>query len=176
MTMCREEFAKKIDRVVFPGIQGGPLVNVIAAKAVAFREAQSESFRHYQEQIVRNAKALAAALMEHGFTIVSGGTDNHLMLLDLRNRNITGKAADEALDRAGITLNKNGVPYDDQPPTVTSGIRIGTPSVTTRGMKEPEMNRIAELIDRVLSDSSSEAVIGAVRNECRELCRDFPIY
>jgi len=176
MVMCREEFAKKVDKVVFPGIQGGPLMNVIAAKAVAFKEAQTEAFRNYQRQIVANAKALAQALIERGCRIVSGGTDNHLMLVDLRNRGITGKAADEALDRAGITLNKNGVPYDDQPATVTSGIRIGTPSVTTRGMKEPEMETIAGLIDRVLSNLDDHAVIEAVREDSRDLCRRFPIY
>jgi len=165
-----------IDSVVMPGIQGGPLMHVIAAKAVAFGEALTEEFRQYARAVIRNAQALAQALMERGYDIVSGGTDNHLMLVDLRRRGITGRDAERALDAAGITCNKNAVPNDPQPPLITSGIRLGTPAVTTRGMGVEEMQLIAELIDRVLSNIGNEEVYAAVRREVAELCRRFPIY
>lgn len=176
VVMCKSEYAKAIDKAVFPGIQGGPLVHVIAAKAVAFKEALTEEFREYQAQVVKNAKALAEALKGRGFKLVSDGTDNHLMLVDLTNFNITGKEAEEALDRAGITVNKNTIPFDTKPPTVTSGIRIGTPSVTTRGMKEQEMEEIAEIIHRVLTNISKDKVIRDMQRKVKDLCRRFPIY
>jgi glycine hydroxymethyltransferase len=165
-----------IDSVVMPGLQGGPLEHVIAAKAVAFGEALTEDFRRYARQVIRNAQTLAQALLERGYDIVSGGTDNHLMLVDLRARGITGKQAEQALDAAGITCNKNAVPDDPQPPMVTSGIRLGTAAVTTRGMGEEEMRYIAELIDRVLTNLGNESVYTAVRAEVAELCRRFPLY
>jgi glycine hydroxymethyltransferase len=176
LTLCRAEHAKAIDKAVFPGAQGGPLEHVIAAKAVCFKEALDPSFKRYSAQVVANAKALAAALADRGFQIVSGGTDNHLMLVDLRNRGLTGKAAQAALDNAGITVNKNTVPKETQSPFVTSGIRIGTPAVTTRGMREGEMRRIAELIDRVLRAPEDEALLRSVRGEVRELANAFPLY
>ena len=178
LILCREEHAKAIDKSVFPGLQGGPLEHVIAAKAVAFTEALRPQFREYCAQVVANARTLAAALMERGLTIVSGGTDNHLMLVDLRSRGdtLTGKVAERALDRAGITVNKNTVPNETQSPFVTSGIRIGTPAVTTRGMREGEMRRIAELIDTVLGAPADDAVLGRVRSEVRELAAAFPLY
>ncbi len=165
-----------IDSVVMPGLQGGPLEHVIAAKAVAFGEALTEDFRRYARQVIRNAQTLAQALLERGYDIVSGGTDNHLMLIDLRARGLTGKQAEQALDAAGITCNKNAVPDDPQPPMVTSGIRLGTAAVTTRGMGEEEMRYIAELIDRVLTNLGNESVYAAVRAEVAELCRRFPLY
>jgi glycine hydroxymethyltransferase len=176
MILCKAEHAKAVDKAMFPGTQGGPLEHVIAAKAVAFREALRPDFRTYQQQVVQNARALAAALASRGFQIVSGGTDNHLMLVDLRSRGLTGKAAEKALDLAGITVNKNTVPKETQSPFVTSGIRLGTPAVTTRGMKEPEMQRIAELMVRVLSEIESEAVQGEVKGLVRELTDRFPLY
>jgi glycine hydroxymethyltransferase len=176
MVMCRAAYAKDLDRTVLPGIQGGPLMHVIAAKAVAFREAQTPEWRAYQAQIVKNAQALAAALAARGFRLVSGGTDTHLILLDLTPRNVTGKDAQETLDRAFITVNKNGIPFDTKGPMVTSGIRLGTPAVTTRGMKEPEMVRIAELIDRVLSRPGDGAAEAAVRKQVQELTAQFPLY
>ena len=176
LILCRAAHAKAIDKAVFPGAQGGPLEHVIAAKAVCFREALDPAFKRYSAQVVANAKALAAALVERGFNIVSGGTDNHLMLVDLRNRGLTGKVAQLALDSAGITVNKNTVPKETQSPFVTSGVRIGTPAVTTRGMKETEMRRIAELIDRVLRAPDDEGVLRAVRAEVRELAVGFPLY
>jgi glycine hydroxymethyltransferase len=176
LILCRQEHAALINKQIFPGVQGGPLMHVIAAKAVALREAMQPAFKVYARQVVANARALAGALMERGFTIVSGGTDNHLMLVDLRNRGITGKAAEAALGAAYITVNKNTVPGETQSPFVTSGIRIGTPAVTTRGMKEAEMRRIAELIDRVLSRPGDEAVAREVRAEVRELAAGFPLY
>src|SRR5499433_1695623 len=175
MVMCRERYAKDLDRTVLPGIQGGPLMHVIAAKAVAFREAQTTEWRAYQGQIVKNAKALAAALSARGFRLVSGGTDTHLILVDLTSRNVTGKDAQETLDRAWITVNKNGIPFDTKGPMVTSGIRLGTPAVTTRGMKEPEMARIAMLIDRVLTNLGNTSVEAAVRAEVQELTSGFPL-
>ncbi len=174
--MCRSEYSKAIDKTVFPGIQGGPLVHVIAAKAVAFKEALTEEFKNYQEQVVRNAKVLANSLIKKGFKLVSGGTDNHLILVDLTNFNLTGKEAEEALDRAGITVNKNTIPFDTKPPTVTSGIRIGTPCVTTRGMGEEEMEEIAEIIERVIKNVSNESVIKDMRKKVQALCKRFPIY
>jgi glycine hydroxymethyltransferase len=176
LVMCKTPHAKELDRTVLPGIQGGPLMHVIAAKAVAFREAQTAEWRVYQGQIVRNARALADALMAKGHRLVSGGTDTHLMLVDLSPRGITGKDAQEALDRAWITVNKNGIPFDTKGPMVTSGIRLGTPAVTTRGMKEPEMARIAILIDRVLTNLGNTSVEAAVRAEVQELTAGFPLY
>ncbi len=176
MIMCREEFGKKIDKMIFPGIQGGPLVHVIAAKAIALKEALSDEFKSYQRQIVTNAKALSEALINRGFEIISGGTDNHLMLLDLTSKQITGKDAETALDKAGITVNKNAIPYDTQPPAITSGIRLGTPCVTTRGMKEREMVEIAELIDSVINNSMDEEKISSIHSKVLELCNAFPIY
>lgn len=174
--MCREELAQAIDRAVFPGIQGGPMMHTIAAKAVAFREAMTPEFKRYQEQIVRNAAALAGRLIENGFDLVSGGTDNHLMLVKLLKENITGKEADEALESAGIALNKNMIPFDPRTPFVTSGIRIGTPAVTTRGMKENEMREIADLITEVIRDIRNPATIESVRSRVRALCERFPLY
>ncbi|MGQ9559557.1 MAG: serine hydroxymethyltransferase [Candidatus Oleimicrobiaceae bacterium] len=165
-----------IDANVFPGFQGGPLMHVIAAKAVAFKEALEPDFKTYSAQVIANAKALAGALMERGYNIVSGGTDTHLMLVDLRCKGLTGRDAEKALEQAGITVNKNMVPFDEQSPFVTSGIRLGSPALTTRGMKEPEMVYIAELIDRVLSHMGDERVYNLVRGAVRELCARFPLY
>ena len=176
MVMCRGQYAKDVDRTVLPGIQGGPLMHVIAAKAVAFREAQTQEWRAYQAQIVKNARAFAEAMLARGFRLVSGGTDTHLLLVDLTSRNVTGKDAQEMLDRAWITVNKNGIPFDTKGPMITSGIRIGTPAVTTRGMKEPEMARIAELIDRVLSRPGDGGVEATVRSQVQELTSQFPLY
>jgi len=178
LILCKAAHAKAIDKAMFPGTQGGPLEHVIAAKAVAFKEALDPAFTTYCEQVVRNAKAMATALQSHGVHVVSGGTDNHLMLCDLRPRGaaLTGKVAEQALDRAGITVNKNTVPKETQSPFVTSGIRIGTPAVTTRGMGEPEMVRIAELIDRVLAAPTDEGVLAAVKADVHALTRDFPLY
>jgi glycine hydroxymethyltransferase len=176
MVMCKEEFAKDLDRAVFPGIQGGPLMHIIAAKAVAFREALSEDFRGYQQQIVANAKALAARLAGLGFRIVSGGTDNHLFLLDVTKAGLTGKVAEKALDAAHITVNKNTIPYDPNPPLVASGIRIGTPALTTRGMKEPEMELVGDFIAEVLRAPEDAEVLEGVRRKIRDLCERFPLY
>ena len=176
MVMCRAAHAKDLDRVVLPGIQGGPLMHVIAAKAVAFREAQTPAWRAYQGQIVKNAAALAEAMTARGFRLVSGGTDTHLLLVDLTGKGVTGKDAQEALDRAWITVNKNGIPFDTKGPMVTSGIRIGTPAVTTRGMKEPEMAAIAGFIDRVLTRIGDAATEAAVRAEVQALTSRFPLY
>ena len=176
LVMCKAEYAKAIDKMIFPGIQGGPLVHVIAAKAVAFEEALSEDFRTYQINILKNARTLAAALSERGFNLVSGGTDNHLMLIDLNNKGITGKEAEETLDKAGISLNKNTIPYDPRPATVTSGIRIGTPCVTTRGMGEAEMRLIAEYIDLAIRAGGDETRLAGIRGGVRELARRFPLY
>jgi len=174
--MCRKEFAQAIDKAVFPGMQGGPMMHTIAAKAVCFKEAATEEFKEYQHQIVRNAQALAAELLSCGFRLVSGGTDNHLILVDLTPCGITGREAASALDEAGITLNKNEIPFDTRGPQVTSGIRIGTPGVTSRGMKEGEMRKIARLISRVLSNLGNQVVYAEVRDEVGELCRRFPLY
>lgn len=176
MIMCREERAKEIDKSVFPGMQGGPLMHVIAAKATAFLEAQTPEFKAYQTQIRKNASALAQAMSEQGYRLVAGGTDNHLMLVDLRPKKITGKTAQAVLDEAGITTNKNLVPYDTAKPFVTSGIRLGTPAVTTRGMAESEMSQIAQLIDRALVAKDSEVEITAVRRDVKALCDQFPLW
>jgi glycine hydroxymethyltransferase len=176
MVMCKEEFAKDLDRAVFPGIQGGPLMHIIAAKAVAFREALTADFRAYQRQIVVNAKALAARLTAHGFRVVSGGTDNHVFLLDVAKAGLTGKVGEKALDAAHITVNKNTIPYDPNPPLVASGIRLGTPAITTRGMKEPEMDLVGDFIAEVLRAPEDTEVQAAVRGKVRALCERFPLY
>ena len=176
LIMCRKEFAKKIDSQVFPGLQGGPLMHVIAAKAVCFKEALQPEFKKYQLQILKNSKALSSGMAKSGYRIVAGGTDTHLFLVDVTSKNITGKAAAVALDRTGITVNKNLIPYDKESPFVASGIRIGTPAVTTRGMKEPEMERIAQLIDKVLTDPNNEKNIQGVREEVSVLVKSFPLY
>lgn len=176
MVLCRAAHAKTIDSKVFPGMQGGPLMHVIAAKAVALKEALSPEFKSYQQQIVTNARVLAQALMSQGFRLTSGGTDNHLMLVDLRKSELTGKVAQETLDRARITVNKNAVPFDTRSPFVTSGIRIGTPAVTTRGMKEKEMEQIGDFIGRALNHVTDEQVLQTIAGEVGELCRKFPVY
>ncbi len=175
MILCQRGLAKSIDSSVFPGNQGGPLMHVIAAKAVALKEALSPEFKTYQQQIVANAKALADALLQRGFRLVSGGTDNHLMLLDLRETELTGKVAQETLDKARITVNKNAIPFDTRSPFVTSGVRIGTPAVTSRGMKEPEMAIIADLIFRALQKVGDEKALSAIGAEVRDLCSRFPL-
>ena len=176
LILCKEEHAKAIDKAVFPGSQGGPHEHIIAAKAVCFKEALSPGFKKYSNQVVANARTLAAALMSRGLQIVSGGTDNHLMLVDLRNRGLTGKLAQTALDAASITVNKNTVPKETQSPFVTSGIRVGTPAVTTRGMGATEMDRIATLIDRVLQSPEDAQVAANVQKEVRALANEFPLY
>ncbi len=176
MIMCREEFSKVIDKEIFPGIQGGPLMHLIAAKAVAFKEALEPSFNEYQRQVIANAKVLAQELMNKGYDLISGGTDNHLMLVDLTKKEITGKEAEEALVKAGITVNKNTIPFDTRSPFVTSGIRIGVPAVTTKGMKEAEMRIIAGLIDRALKKKTDEPALVSIKNEVKELCGKFPFY
>jgi glycine hydroxymethyltransferase len=176
LVLSRAEYAKDLDRTVFPGIQGGPLMHVIAAKAVCLKEAAEPAFAAYQKQIAANAKRLAEVLVDAGFRLVSGGTDNHMMLVDVFSRGITGKAAEAALGRAGITVNKNAIPFDQNPPMTASGIRIGTPAVTTRGMREPEMDLIGDLIARALKTPDDDAALGAVRAEVEALCRKFPLY
>ncbi|MBO8141810.1 MAG: serine hydroxymethyltransferase [Firmicutes bacterium] len=177
LIFCKAELAKTIDRAVFPGVQGGPLMHVIAAKAVALKEALTPEFRAYQAQVVKNAKALAQALAERGYRLISGGTDNHLMLVDVKkSRGLTGKDAETALDAVGITVNKNTVPFDTEKPAVASGLRLGTPAVTTRGMKEQEMEEIASIIDRVLSSPGDEAVMAESRERVRKLCSAYPLY
>lgn len=176
LILCKESFAKQIDKAVFPGIQGGPLMHVIAAKAVAFHEALQPAFKDYQEQLLANAKVMAQGLIDAGFRIVSGGTNNHLVLVDLRSRGITGKVAEAALESAGITLNKNAIPYDPESPFVTSGIRIGTSSVTTRGMKEKEMSQIATMIADVLTHIDDDTVLMRVKQEIQALTSRFPLY
>ena len=173
LILCQQDLSKKVDKSIFPGIQGGPLMHVIAAKAVCFKQAMSEAFNQYQRQIKHNAIALAQKLIEMNYELVSGGTDNHLMLVDLRNKNLTGKQAEKALEEAGITVNKNAVPFDTQPPMVTSGIRIGTPAMTTRGMKENEMRVIAELIDQVLTHIDDAKVKQKTLKAVGDLCRTF---
>lgn len=173
LILCQEEYGRAIDKTIFPGIQGGPLMHVIAAKAVCFKQAMTPEFINYQKQIIINAKALANRLMELDFNLVSGGTDNHLMLVDLRNKGITGKQAEKALEEAGITVNKNTVPFDPQKPMVTSGIRIGTPAVTTRGMKEEDMEVIAEMINRVLNDTENQKIKDEVKKEVESFCQRF---
>jgi glycine hydroxymethyltransferase len=176
MVMCRGEHAKAIDSKVFPGMQGGPLMHVIAAKAVALREALSPEFKEYQRQIVKNAQALARTLTARGFRLVSGGTDNHLMLVDFRRSELTGKVAQETLDKARITVNRNAVPFDTRSPFVTSGIRIGTPAVTSRGIKEPEAELIGDFIARALHAVADDSALKAVAADVGELCRKFPVY
>jgi glycine hydroxymethyltransferase len=176
MVMCRDQYAKDLDRTVFPGVQGGPLMHIIAAKAVCFREAASAAFAAYQRQIVANAQRLAANLAATGFRLVSGGTDNHLMLVDVFSKGVTGKVAEAALDKAGITVNKNAIPFDQNPPMVASGIRIGTPALTTRGMREAEMDTIADFVTRVLAAPEDERVLQTVRAEVKQLCTKFPLY
>jgi len=176
LILCKAEHAKIVDKAVFPGLQGGPLEHVIAAKAVAFGEALEPAFTEYSRQVIANAQTLAAALGERGYHIVSGGTDNHLMLVDLRNKNLTGKVAEQALDKAGITANKNTVPRETQSPFVTSGIRLGTPALTTRGMGVKEMVRVADLIDEVLKAPDDVATLERVHAKVRALAAEFPLY
>ncbi|MCT4784999.1 serine hydroxymethyltransferase [Exiguobacterium aestuarii] len=176
MILCKEEFAKAIDKSIFPGIQGGPLMHVIAAKAVAFGEALQPEFKEYQRQVIANAQALAAGLEEEGLRIVSGGTDNHLLLVDLQGIDITGKAAEHALDAAGITVNKNTIPFDPASPFVTSGIRLGTAAMTTRGFKEDDMQEVARLIGRVLKHHEDESVLAEALQDVRTLTAKFPLY
>ena len=171
-----EEIAKKIDKAIFPGIQGGPLMHIIAAKAVAFKEALSPEFKEYQKQVVKNAKAMADALVKGGLRIVSGGTDNHLMLVDLRPKGVTGKMAEEGLEKAGITCNKNSIPNDPEKPFITSGVRLGTPAITARGMKEDEAVQIAEMIIKVLENVNDDKKIAEVKNEVLKLAEKFPLY
>jgi len=176
LILCRERYAKDLDRAVFPGVQGGPLMHIVAAKAVCFKEAMEPAFAEYQRQIVANAKRLAASITSHGFRLVSGGTDNHLMLVDVFSKGLTGKVAEAALGRAGITVNKNAIPFDRNPPMVASGIRVGTPAVTTRGMGEREMEQIGDLIARVLHAPDDGPTLNAVKSEVERLCRRFPLY
>jgi glycine hydroxymethyltransferase len=176
MILCREEFAKTVNSNIFPGIQGGPLMHVIAAKAVSFKEALTPEFKSYQGQIVKNAKALAAGLIKRGFKLVSGGTDNHLMLVDLSATELTGKVAEEALDKAGITVNKNGIPFDTRSPFITSGIRIGTPAATTHGLKEAEMEEVAGFIADVLNNTENEAKLAEIKGKVNALMGLFPLY
>jgi glycine hydroxymethyltransferase len=176
MILCKEKFAKAVDKAIFPGIQGGPLVHVIAAKAVSFKEALLPEFRDYQRQVVKNAKALAQRLTQDGLRIVSGSTENHLMLVDLTPKNLTGMEAEIALDAAGITVNKNSIPYDEKPPVTTSGIRLGTPIVTTRGMREPEMKIIGDLICEVLVNGKSPEKLAAIKERTKKFCSTFPLF
>ena len=176
MILCQEKWAKETDKLLFPGVQGGPLMHVIAAKAVAFKEALSPEFKVYQAQIVKNATALAAALTGEGWRLVSGGTDNHLMLIDVFAKGITGKVAEKALDRAGITVNKNTIPFDTNSPMVASGIRVGTPALTTRGMKEADMAKVGLLISRALSAVEDDTALGEVKRDVKRLCDQFPLY
>jgi glycine hydroxymethyltransferase len=176
LVLCRSEYAKDLDRSLFPGVQGGPLMHIIAAKAVCLKEAMEPGFVEYQRQIVANAQRMAAGLSSAGFRLVSGGTDNHLMLVDVFSRGLTGKVAEAALGKASITVNKNAIPFDKNPPMVASGIRIGTPAITSRGMRELEMDAIAGLIARVLASPDDDKAIAAVRTEVEALCRKFPLY
>jgi len=174
LILAKQKWGKSLNSNIFPGIQGGPLVHVISAKAVAFKEVMTDSFKEYQQQVVDNATALGQNLVDKGFRLVSGGTDNHLILLDLTSKNITGKEGEELLEKAGLTTNKNAIPFDKQPRFVTSGIRIGTPAVTTRGLKTKEMGLIAEWIERVLTERSDDTM-RAVRQEVRSLCKTYPL-
>jgi glycine hydroxymethyltransferase len=176
LVLCKQQFAKDLDRITFPGTQGGPLMHIIAAKAVCLKEAADSGFREYAKQVVANAQKLAAEIAKAGFRIVSGGTDNHLFLIDLYSRGLTGKDAQPALDRAGITVNKNSIPFDPTPPMTAGGIRLGTPAITTRGMREPEMERIAGWIAEVLSHLGSAQVEQRVRNEVADFAVQFPLY
>ena len=174
--MCKKEYARDLDREVMPGIQGGPLMHIIAAKAVAFKEALQPEFKEYQKRIVENAKTMAQDLLNEGFHVVSGGTDTHLMLLSFIEQGITGKVVEEALERAGITVNKNTVPFDPQKPLITSGIRIGTPAVTTRGMDIEEMHVIAKFISKIIKNLDNDDIIRQVRDDVGQLCEKFPLY
>ena len=174
--LCQQEFASRIDQNIFPGIQGGPLMHVIAAKGVCFKEAMTKEFKAYQRQVVKNARVLAKELQGYSFKVVSGGTDNHLIIIDLANKGITGKEAEEALERAGITVNKNMIPFDQRPPMITSGIRIGTPIVTTRGMRDKEMVQIASFIAEVLDSYPNNEIEARVARQVEELCQKFPFY
>jgi glycine hydroxymethyltransferase len=176
MVLCRAQYAKDLDRALFPGVQGGPLMHIIAAKAVCFKEAMQPGFVDYQRQIVANAQRLARGLSAAGFRLVSGGTDNHLMLVDVFSKGLTGKVAEAALGKAGITVNKNAIPFDKNPPMVASGIRVGTPAVTSRGMREAEMDFIAEYIARALASPEDDRALGSIRTEVEGLCRKFPLY
>ena len=176
MILCKEKYAKAIDKAIFPGIQGGPLMHVIAAKAVAFKEALSDEFKVYQQQVLDNAKALADELVKKGFRIVSGGTDNHLMLVDLRSKNITGKEAQFLLDEIGITANRNTIPFEPLSPFVTSGIRLGTPALTTRGLKEEDIREVADIIADVIENREDSAVIEAAKAKVQAICKKFPLY
>ncbi len=173
---CKQEYAKAIDKAIFPGIQGGPLMHVIAAKAVCLKEASTDEFVEYQNQVVRNAKALAKALLDKGYNLISGGTDNHLILIDMRCKNLTGKEAEHLLEEVGITVNKNAIPFDPESPNVTSGIRVGTPALTSRGMKEQEMERIAELMDEALTKGQDERIKAKISKAVKALCEQFPLY
>lgn len=176
MILCKEEFAKALNKTVLPGIQGGPLMHVIAAKAVCLKEAMTPEFSTYQKQIVKNAAQLASELSKRGFRLVSGGTDNHLMLVDLTGKNVTGKQAEAVLDQVGITVNKNMIPFDTQKPLVTSGMRIGTPAATTRGMKEPEMTQIANFIDLAIQNIGNDEALEKIHGDVKQLCSKFPLY
>jgi glycine hydroxymethyltransferase len=176
LVLCRQALAKDLDRAVFPGVQGGPLVHIIAAKAVCLKEASTPEFAGYQRQVVANAARLAAALASGGYRIVSGGTDNHLMLVDVFSKGLTGKVAESALGKAGITVNKNAIPFDQNPPMVASGIRLGTPAVTTRGLREPEMDAIGSLILRALDAHDNEVALSAIKGDVEALCERFPLY
>lgn len=176
LILAKEEYGKKLNSNIFPGIQGGPLVHVIAAKAVSFKEAMTDDFKNYQKQVAQNAKALGARLEEHNFRLVSGGTDNHLLLVDLTNKGITGKDAEEVLEKAGLTVNKNAIPFDTENRFVTGGIRIGTPAVTTRGLKDKDMVKIADWIDKAVVNKEKEKVLTEIRKEVQTLCEEFPLY
>jgi len=176
LILAKEEYGQKLNSKIFPGIQGGPLVHVIAAKAVAFKEAMTDDFKNYQKQVAANAKVLGTRLEEHQFRLVSGGTDNHLLLVDLSNKNITGKEAEEVLERAGLTVNKNAIPFDTQSRFVTGGIRIGTPAVTTRGLKEQDMELVADWINRAIINKDQEKELAAIRSDVRQLCSEHPLY
>jgi len=174
--MCKEEFAKQIDKSVMPGIQGGPLMHVIAAKAVCFKEAMQPEFKTYQEQIIKNCAVLAQELKNNGLRLITGGTDNHLILVDVTQKGINGKEAEAALEKANITVNKNTIPFDDKPPLVTSGIRVGTPAITTRGMKEEEMKKIGNWISMVLNNPTDQELLSRIKSDVKELCNKFPLY
>ena len=176
LILAKEEFGKTLNSNIFPGIQGGPLMHVIAAKAVSFKEAMSEEFVLYQQQVVKNSQTLGTALLGHGYNLVSGGSDNHLLLVDLTNKDITGKDAEEILESAGLTVNKNAIPFDTQSRFVTGGIRVGTPAVTSRGLKEGEMKQVADWMNRVILNRRDENEISRIRNEVRELCERYPLY
>ena len=174
--MCKEKFAKDLDRALFPGVQGGPLMHVIAAKAVSFKEALAPEFKTYQQNVVTNASVLAKTIADEGFRIVSGGTDNHLILIDVFSKGLTGKVAEKALEHAGITVNKNTIPFDPNPPMTASGVRIGTPALTTRGMGKTEMEEIGRLFGKALKGADNETTIAEVRKSVETLCAKFPLY